>query len=163
MNTHHDASHKEIIDASFLVGNFNFSPAERENALVESNGIDLWKALRPNDEGFTEDTFKNKMRYLAHGKHKQVRYDRILLVKQQLCHKAVSRSILMASISWELSHSMARARFGYQITLAYSRQWEYSKDQQLSRTLYVVTKVSRQQRSILMTDTRRREKENLPV
>lgn len=72
------------IDASILVGDLNLAPDYPENLIVESNGIDVWKALRPNEDGFTEDTFKNKMRYHAHGKHKQVRYDRVILVPQCL-------------------------------------------------------------------------------
>ena len=68
-------------DTSILVGDFNFDPAYPENELIETNGcVDVWQAIRPNDCGFTEDTYKNKMRYLAHGKHKQVRFDRIILV-----------------------------------------------------------------------------------
>lgn len=78
---------------SLLVGDFNIDPAYPENTIVESNSIDLWKILRPNDYGFTEDTYVNKMRYEKHGYHKQVRYDRIVLVPTTLSDDA---SILLS-------------------------------------------------------------------
>jgi len=67
-------------DVSFIVGDFNLDPSYPENALVQENGFDLWDVLQPNDAGYTEDTNINKMRLYSHGKHKQARYDRVLLV-----------------------------------------------------------------------------------
>ena len=41
--------------------------------------IDVWPALRPHDEGFTEDTSINLMRFDMKNKHRHVRFDRVLL------------------------------------------------------------------------------------
>ncbi len=41
--------------------------------------VDVWPALRPQDDGFTEDTTINLMRYDMKNKHRHVRFDRILL------------------------------------------------------------------------------------
>jgi len=89
---------KALIDASFLVGDFNLDPSYAENELVDANGLDLWKSLRPQVTGYTEDTYKNKMRYLAHGKHKQVRYDRVVQVRQ-LSNSCTSVTIKPLSIN----------------------------------------------------------------
>lgn len=68
------------IDASILMGDFNMHPTDPENALVESNGLDMWPLLRPGEDGFTEDTDKNDVRLKHHGNRKQARYDRVVLV-----------------------------------------------------------------------------------
>ncbi|CAB9496376.1 Endonuclease/Exonuclease/phosphatase family [Seminavis robusta] len=66
---------------AFLVGDFNLDPSYAENEVVDANSTDLWKLLKPkNDPGYTEDTYQNQMRFEAHGKHKQVRYDRIVMM-----------------------------------------------------------------------------------
>ena len=80
------ASSHTNVDAAFLVGDFNLDPNNNpeENSLVDSNGIDLWKLLRKEEHGYTENTYQNRMRYLAHGpKHKQVRYDRIIMINNE--------------------------------------------------------------------------------
>mmetsp|Transcript_38667 Transcript_38667/g.93490 ORF Transcript_38667/g.93490 Transcript_38667/m.93490 type:complete len:382 (-) Transcript_38667:168-1313(-) len=70
----------EEVDVALLVGDFNLDPSYPENELVDESALDVWKALRPKDPGYTENTYRNQMRYLVHGKHKQVRYDRIVIV-----------------------------------------------------------------------------------
>ena len=40
---------------------------------------DVWPALRPDEDGFTEDTSINLMRYDMKDKQRQVRFDRVLL------------------------------------------------------------------------------------
>jgi tyrosyl-DNA phosphodiesterase 2 len=63
-----------------LMGDFNFcSSWEEENDRIEPAYHDIWELLRGNEPGYTEDTSINKMRYLIKGKHKQVRFDRVLL------------------------------------------------------------------------------------
>ena len=64
---------------TFLVGDMNLDPSYPENECLP--GLDLWSHCHKRDPGFTEDTYVNRMRYNHHGqKHKQVRYDRILLM-----------------------------------------------------------------------------------
>jgi len=75
---------EESMDVAFLVGDYNLDPSYPENEIVEQNGMDVWKELHPNDAGFTENTYQNKMLYSAHGKHKQVRYDRVVIVRPSL-------------------------------------------------------------------------------
>jgi hypothetical protein len=40
---------------------------------------DVWPYLRPGEDGFTEDTSINHMRYDMKDKHRHVRFDRVLL------------------------------------------------------------------------------------
>jgi len=44
---------------------------------------DAWPALRPGEDGFTEDTSINLMRYDMKDKHRHVRFDRVLLKGRQ--------------------------------------------------------------------------------
>ena len=44
---------------------------------------DVWPALRPDEDGFTEDTSINLMRYDMKDKHRHVRFDRVLLKGRQ--------------------------------------------------------------------------------
>jgi tyrosyl-DNA phosphodiesterase 2 len=63
-----------------LMGDFNFCaswPAEQAN--LDPAYLDLWPALRPGEPGYTEDTAINLMRLNHRGRHKQVRFDRVLL------------------------------------------------------------------------------------
>ncbi len=70
-------------DAVFLVGDFNLCASWSENLTIHADPAvcDVWAHLRPGDAGFTEDTRVNIMRFNAKRKHKQVRFDRVLLVK----------------------------------------------------------------------------------
>jgi alkylated DNA repair dioxygenase AlkB len=69
---------------AIVVGDFNFcSSWPEENEVIEQDlrVIDVWPALRGETAGFTEDSVVNSMMLKAkRGKHKQVRFDRILLV-----------------------------------------------------------------------------------
>jgi tyrosyl-DNA phosphodiesterase 2 len=62
-----------------LMGDFNFCASwQNENDRIDPAYHDVWELLRGNEPGYTEDTTINQMRYLIKGKHKQVRFDRIL-------------------------------------------------------------------------------------
>ena len=52
---------------------------DAENPRIAEPYRDLWPALRPHDDGFTEDTSINLMRLDSKNKHRQVRFDRVLL------------------------------------------------------------------------------------
>jgi tyrosyl-DNA phosphodiesterase 2 len=60
-----------------LVGDFNMR--DDENDQIAAPFTDVWPALRPDDPGFTEDTSINLMRFDSKNKHRQVRFDRVLL------------------------------------------------------------------------------------
>jgi endonuclease/exonuclease/phosphatase family metal-dependent hydrolase len=60
-----------------LLGDFNMRDAE--DARIAAPYHDVWPALRPHDDGFTEDTSINLMRFDARNKKRQVRFDRVLL------------------------------------------------------------------------------------
>jgi tyrosyl-DNA phosphodiesterase 2 len=60
-----------------VLGDFNMR--DDENDRIEAAYTDLWPALRPRDDGFTEDTSINLMRLDSKNKHRQVRFDRVLL------------------------------------------------------------------------------------
>ena len=60
-----------------LLGDFNMRDAE--NARITAPFLDVWPALRPHDDGYTEDTSINLMRFDARNKKRQVRFDRVLL------------------------------------------------------------------------------------
>lgn len=66
---------------AMLMGDFNFCarrPTE-ESARIEPDYQDMWSALRKDDPGYTEDTDINEMRLETTQKHKQVRFDRMLV------------------------------------------------------------------------------------
>ena len=63
-----------------LMGDFNFCASwTGENSNLDPGYQDLWSLLNPNEPGYTEDTTINLMRLEYKGKHKQVRFDRMLL------------------------------------------------------------------------------------
>jgi tyrosyl-DNA phosphodiesterase 2 len=64
-------------DDAALLGDFNMR--DQENARIVAPYRDVWPMLRPNDEGFTEDTSINLMRFDSKNKDRQVRFDRVLL------------------------------------------------------------------------------------
>lgn len=64
-------------DDVVVLGDFNMRDAE--NARIGGPYCDVWPALRPDDDGFTEDTSINLMRYDMKDKHRHVRFDRVLL------------------------------------------------------------------------------------
>ena len=64
-----------------VLGDFNMRDAE--NSRIAGPYCDVWPALRPDEEGFTEDTSINLMRYDMKDKHRHVRFDRVLLKGRQ--------------------------------------------------------------------------------
>ena len=60
-----------------VVGDFNMRDAE--DPRITAPYCDVWPALRPNEEGYTEDTSINLMRLDARNKKRHVRFDRVLL------------------------------------------------------------------------------------
>ncbi len=64
-----------------VLGDFNMRDAE--NSRIAAPYCDVWPALRPDDDGFTEDTSINLMRYDMKDKHRHVRFDRVLLKGRQ--------------------------------------------------------------------------------
>eukprot|EP00747_Dinoflagellata_sp_TGD_P179984 gnl/TRDRNA2_/TRDRNA2_31693_c0_seq2.p1 gnl/TRDRNA2_/TRDRNA2_31693_c0~~gnl/TRDRNA2_/TRDRNA2_31693_c0_seq2.p1 ORF type:complete len:244 (+),score=17.02 gnl/TRDRNA2_/TRDRNA2_31693_c0_seq2:302-1033(+) len=75
-----------IIDVTILAGDFNFCASNQLANRQISNDeriLDVWQALRPSENGYTEDTSINRMMHQRQqGKQKQVRYDRVLLLKR---------------------------------------------------------------------------------
>jgi tyrosyl-DNA phosphodiesterase 2 len=68
--------HQSVEDA-VLLGDFNMR--DDENHWITAPYCDVWPALRPDEDGFTEDTSINLMRYDMKDKHRHVRFDRVLL------------------------------------------------------------------------------------
>jgi tyrosyl-DNA phosphodiesterase 2 len=62
---------------AILLGDFNMR--DSENRRIRGGFRDLWPALRPGDDGYTEDTSINLMRFDSKDEHRQVRFDRVLL------------------------------------------------------------------------------------
>jgi tyrosyl-DNA phosphodiesterase 2 len=60
-----------------VLGDFNMR--DDENANIVEPYCDVWPVLRPRDDGFTEDTSINLMRYDMKDKHRHVRFDRVLV------------------------------------------------------------------------------------
>jgi tyrosyl-DNA phosphodiesterase 2 len=60
-----------------VLGDFNMR--DPENSRIAAPYCDVWPALRPGENGFTEDTSINLMRYDMKDKHRHVRFDRVLL------------------------------------------------------------------------------------
>ncbi len=67
----------KAVEDAVLLGDFNMR--DGENGRIAAPYCDVWPALRPDDAGFTEDTSINLMRYDMKNKHRQVRFDRVLL------------------------------------------------------------------------------------
>ena len=64
-----------------LTGDFNLCASSEENVTIacEPGVMDLWPTLE-SGPGWTEDTAINEMRFAAKPKHKQVRFDRVLII-----------------------------------------------------------------------------------
>jgi tyrosyl-DNA phosphodiesterase 2 len=60
-----------------VLGDFNMRDAE--NGRIGEPYRDVWPALRPHDDGYTEDTSINLMRLDSKDKQRHVRFDRVLL------------------------------------------------------------------------------------
>ena len=64
-------------DDVIILGDFNMR--DTENDRIDGGYCDVWPALRPEDSGFTEDTAINLMRLDSKNKHRQARFDRVLV------------------------------------------------------------------------------------
>ena len=64
-------------ESAIVLGDFNMR--DSENGIISEPYRDLWPELRPKEQGFTEDTSINLMRYDSKNKHRHVRFDRVLL------------------------------------------------------------------------------------
>ena len=60
-----------------ILGDFNMR--DHENGHIPPSYRDVWPALRPGEDGFTEDTSINHMRFDMKNKHRHVRFDRFLV------------------------------------------------------------------------------------
>ncbi len=60
-----------------VLGDFNMRNSE--NWRIGSPYRDVWPDLRPDEDGFTEDTSINHMRYDMKDKHRHARFDRVLV------------------------------------------------------------------------------------
>jgi tyrosyl-DNA phosphodiesterase 2 len=64
-------------ESAVVLGDFNMRDAE--NGRIGAPFHDVWTVLRPHDDGYTEDTSINLMRLDSKNKHRQVRFDRVLV------------------------------------------------------------------------------------
>ena len=73
----------QLPNIAVLTGDFNFCSCSEEDQTVagEPGVTDLWPQLEGREPGWTEDTGINEMRFAAKPKHKQVRFDRVLLIR----------------------------------------------------------------------------------
>lgn len=69
------------VQDAVLLGDFNMRDAE--NSRIAAPYRDVWPLLQPDEDGFTEDTSINLMRYDMKDKHRHVRFDRVLLKGRQ--------------------------------------------------------------------------------
>lgn len=65
------------VDDAVVLGDFNMR--DSEDSRVGAPYRDVWPVLRPGEDGFTEDTSINLMRYDMKDKHRHVRFDRVLV------------------------------------------------------------------------------------
>lgn len=68
-------------ESALVLGDFNMR--DTENGIISRDYRDVWPTLRPDDDGFTEDTSINLMRYDMKNKHRHVRFDRVLVKGDQ--------------------------------------------------------------------------------
>lgn len=64
-------------DNVIMMGDFNMRDAE--DGIIVPDYQDAWPVLRPDEPGYTEDTDINHMRFDMKNKHRQVRFDRVLV------------------------------------------------------------------------------------
>lgn len=64
---------------ALLMGDLNFCSSSYENQQLDPAYQDVWPHIHPNDPGYTENTEVNTMRAQHAGRHRPVRFDRILL------------------------------------------------------------------------------------
>ncbi|WP_123025683.1 endonuclease/exonuclease/phosphatase family protein [Mycolicibacterium stellerae] len=71
----------KMAEDAVVLGDFNMRDAE--DSRIAAPYRDVWPTLRPGEDGFTEDTSINLMRYDMKDKHRHVRFDRVLLKGRQ--------------------------------------------------------------------------------
>lgn len=104
----------QTAEDAVLLGDFNMR--DDENARIAAPFYDVWPALRPYDDGFTEDTSINLMRFDMKNKHRQVRFDRVLIKGPHWT--AVEIELLgMESISGENPRVFPSDHFGVECRL----------------------------------------------
>jgi tyrosyl-DNA phosphodiesterase 2 len=108
-------AHRSVEDA-VLLGDFNMR--DDENHWIAAPYCDVWPALRPDENGFTEDTSINLMRYDMKDKHRHVRFDRVLLKSRKW---AASEIQLLGKepISEELPRVFPSDHFGVECSLTH--------------------------------------------
>jgi tyrosyl-DNA phosphodiesterase 2 len=96
-------------DDVVLLGDFNLRNGEHIQA--PDPYTDAWPALRPNDDGFTEDTSINLMLMDIKNKRRQVRFDRVL-IKGDEWTPALIELLGTTPISCELPRVFPSDHFG---------------------------------------------------
>jgi endonuclease/exonuclease/phosphatase family metal-dependent hydrolase len=104
---------KKAEDAVVL-GDFNMR--DSENSRIRAPYCDVWPALRPGEDGFTEDTSINLMRYDMKDKHRHVRFDRVLLKGRRWAAKDIEL-LGTEPISAELPRVFPSDHFGVKCRL----------------------------------------------
>lgn len=84
---------EEMEGNSIVCGDFNLCGTSAENVIIPSDYIDVWPHLHPSLPGWTEDTVVNEMRFRHSGRHKQVRFDRILYHRHQP-HRSANQVVI---------------------------------------------------------------------
>jgi endonuclease/exonuclease/phosphatase family metal-dependent hydrolase len=71
---------------AIFIGDYNFGDGEKwiENDYLDKSYTDAYRVLYPKEDGFTEDTHINEMRYMVKEKHKQERFDKMLFRSDKL-------------------------------------------------------------------------------
>ncbi len=71
---------------AIFIGDYNFGDGEKwvENDHLDKSFTDAYRVLYPKEDGYTEDTQINEMRYMVKEKHKQERFDRALFKSDHL-------------------------------------------------------------------------------
>jgi hypothetical protein len=87
-----------------------------ENHWIAAPYCDVWPALRPDEDGFTEDTSINLMRYDMKDKHRHVRFDRVLLKGRSWAASEIEL-LGKAPISAELPRVFPSDHFGVECRL----------------------------------------------
>lgn len=103
-----------------IVGDFNMR--DHENGRIPAPYCDVWPALRPNEDGFTEDTSINLMRFDSKNKHRQVRFDRVL-VKGPAWSPASIELLGTGAVSSALPRVFPSDHFGVRCRLV-RRPWQ---------------------------------------
>ena len=97
-----------------VLGDFNLR--DNENSRIGAPYCDVWPTLRPDEDGFTEDTSINLMRYDMKDKHRHVRFDRVLLKGRQWAAAEIEL-LGTAPIAAELPRVFPSDHFGVECRL----------------------------------------------